>query len=141
TTVFDVFSFLKDSLTGNVGKAVMKRGGFKELVSRGTDGPIQIILKFRESGGRLATYELSVGQQDGQAVVEKEILKFRRGRYGQPWHFVEFSLGKGKAITNESAYTSGEVEEIRDDYVLDAPDILAIKRLGQFKEFRIVSEF
>jgi predicted ATPase len=60
STVFDVFSFLKDSLTGNVGKAVMKRGGFKELVSRGTDGPIQIILKFRESGGRLATYELSV---------------------------------------------------------------------------------
>ena len=141
STVFDVFSFLKDSLAGTVGKAVMKRGGFKELVSRGAEGPIQIVLKFRESGGRLATYELSVGQLEGQAVVEKEILKFRRGQYGRPWHFVEFSRGRGKAITNESAYTSSEDEEERGEYVLDAPDILAIKGLGQFKEFRIVSEF
>ena len=141
STVFDVFSFLKDSLTGNVGKAVMKRGGFRELVSRGTDGPIQIVLKFRESGGRLATYELSIGQIDGQAVVENEILKFRRGQHGRPWHFVDFSRGKGKAITNESMYGSPDAEAKRDDYVLDAPDILAIKGLGQFKEFRIVSEF
>ena len=141
STVFDVFSFLKDSLTGNVGKAVMKRGGFKELVSRGADGPIQIVLKFRESGGRLATYELSIGQREGQAVVEKEILKFRRGQNGKPWHFVDFSIGKGIAITNESMYGNPDVEANRDNYVLDAPDILAIKGLGQFKEFRIVSEF
>ncbi len=141
STVFDVFSFLKDSLTGNVGKAVMKRGGYKELVSRGSDGPIEIVLKFRESGGRLATYELSVGQSGGQAIVEKEILKFRRGQAGRPWHFVEFSRGRGKAIVNESLFGSKYEEAKRDEFVLDAPDILAIKGLGQFKEFRIVSEF
>lgn len=141
STVFDVFSFLKDSLTGNVGKAVMKRGGFKELVSRGSNGPIEIVLKFRESGGRLATYELSIGEIGGQVVVEKEILKFRRGQAGRPWHFIEFSRGRGKAIVNESLFGSKYVEAKRDDFVLDAPDILAIKGLGQFKEFRINSEF
>lgn len=142
STVFDVFSFLKDSLTGTVGKAVMKRGGFRELVSRGSEGPIEIILKFRESGGRLATYELSVGQEGGQAIVQKEILKFRRGQNGKPWHFVDFSRGKGQAITNESSYTGSEnAQEERGNYALDAMDILAIKGLGQFKEFRIVNEF
>ena len=47
----------------------------------------------------------------------------------------------GKAITNESAYgEEGAVEE-RVDYALDDPSILAIKGLGQFRDFRIVSEF
>ena len=35
STLFDAFSFLKDSLTQNVSTAVSRRGGFKELVSRG----------------------------------------------------------------------------------------------------------
>lgn len=65
STLFDVFSFLKDALTQNVAKAVGRRGGFKELVSRGSEGPISIVLKFRETGGRLATYELSVASDDG----------------------------------------------------------------------------
>jgi len=56
STLFDLFSFLKDALTQNVAQAVARRGGFRELVSRGEEGPIGITLKFRESGGRLATY-------------------------------------------------------------------------------------
>ena len=35
STLFDVFSFLKDALTQNVATAVARRGGFRELVSRG----------------------------------------------------------------------------------------------------------
>lgn len=142
STLFEVFSFLKDALTINVGKAVLKRGGFKELVSRGSVGPIQIVLKFRESGGRLATYELSIStDHSGLPVVDREILKFRRGQRGKPWHFVNFSRGKGSAITNEARYGEPNAEEERKEYVLDEPDILAIKGLGQFKEFRVVSEF
>ena len=45
------------------------------------------------------------------------------------------------AITNESVYgEEGAVEE-RADYALDDPSVLAIKGLGQFREFRVVSEF
>lgn len=141
STLFDVFSFLKDALTLNVAKAVAKRGGFRELVSRGSNGPISIILKFRETGGRLATYELQIKEKNGQAYVEREVLKFRRGQRGQPWHFVDFSGGKGTAITNESAYGQEGATIERQEYFLDDPSVLAIKGLGQFKEFRVVSEF
>jgi predicted ATPase len=141
STLFDVFSFLKDALAQNVAKAVAKRGGFKELVSRGTDGPISITLKFRETGGRLATYELSVASEGGLVVVDREVLKFRRGQRGQPWHFVDFSRGKGTAITNEAMYGEPGAKKQRKEYILDEPTVLAIKGLGQFKEFRVVSEF
>lgn len=141
STLFDVFSFLKDALTHNIGKAVSKRGGFRELVTRGTEGPISITLKFRESGGRLATYELSVASDNGKPVIAREVLKYRRGQYGKPWHFVDFSRGRGTAITNETAYGDDAAVEERRDYALDEPDILAIKGLGQFKEFRVVSDF
>jgi predicted ATPase len=141
TTFFHVFTFLKDALAQNVAKAVAKQGGFKELVSRGTEGPISIVLKFRETGGRLATYELSISSEGGGAIVEREILKFRRGQRGQPWRFVDFSRGRGTAITNEAMYGKPGVKEERKEYILDEPTVLAIKGLGQFKEFRVVSEF
>ncbi len=141
STLFDVFSFLKDALAQNVVSAVTRRGGFRELVSRGETGPIGIMVKFRESGGRLATYQLEIGEDAGRPVVVREILKFRRGQYGQPWHFVDFSRGKGSAITNEAAYGQEGVEAERKEYVLDDPGVLAIKGLGQFKEFRVVAEF
>lgn len=141
STLFDVFSFLKDALAQNVGVAVARRGGFRELVSRGQKGPIGIRVKFRESGGRLATYQLDVAEDAGRPVVDREVLKFRRGRRGQPWHFVNFSRGRGTAITNESAYGQEGVEAERKDYLLDDPGVLAIKGLGQFKEFRVVAEF
>lgn len=141
STLFGAFSFLKEALTQNVAQAVARRGGFQELISRGEKGPIGITIKFRESGGRLATYQLDIASEAGRPVVEREILKFRRGQYGQPWHFVDFSRGKGTAITNEAAYGQEGVAEERKDHVLDDPSVLAIKGLGQFKEFRVVAEF
>ncbi|MBI5244423.1 MAG: AAA family ATPase [Elusimicrobia bacterium] len=141
TTLFDVFSFLKEALTQNVAQAVSRRGGFQELASRGQEGPIGITVKFRESGGRLATYQLEIALDEGRPVVHREILKFRRGRSGKPWHFVDFSRGRGSAITNESGYGREGVEAVREERVLDDPSVLAIKGLGQFKEFRVVAEF
>ncbi len=141
STLFDVFSFLKDALSQNIGTAVSRRGGFKELISRGEKGPIGITIKFRESGGRLATYQVDIGENQGRPVVEREILKFRRGQHGQPWHFVDFSNGRGTAITNEAAYGKAGFKAEREEYALDDPSVLAIKGLGQFKEFRVVSEF
>ena len=143
STLFDVFSFLKDALASNVSTAVAKRGGFKELVSRGhEDEPVGITVKFRETSGRLATYLLEVAPSNGRVVVSHEILRYRRGTgSGRPWHFIDFSEGRGAAITNESMYGKPDVEEERRAYELDDPATLAIKGLGQFREFRVVSEF
>lgn len=141
STLFDVFTFLKDALAHNVVQAVNRRGGFKELVSRGEKGPIGITVKFREPDGPLVTYDLKVANEDGRPVIARELLKYRRGRRGRPWHFVDFSRGHGTAITNESAYGQEGAEERRETYDLDDPSVLAIKGLGQFKEFRVVAEF
>jgi predicted ATPase len=141
STLFDIFSFLKDALAFNAGKAVARRGGLRELKSRGEAGAIRFEIKFRESSGRLATYELAIDEQHGRVVVEHEVLKFRRGQRGRPWHFVNFSCGKGEAIINEQQYGEAGAKEQRAEYSLDEPDVLAIKGLGQFKDFRVVAEF
>ena len=73
--------------------------------------------------------------------MEREVLRYRRGQRGQPWRFVDFGRGEGTAITNEYAYGQEGAAEERADYRLDDPSILAIKGLGQFREFRVVSEF
>lgn len=141
STLFDIFSFLKESLAGNVASAVARRGGFHELVSRGESRPIAIIIKFREEGGRLATYRLEVAEENGKAFVHREILGYRRGQKGRPWHFVDFSQGQGTAITNENVYGQKGAEEERKEYRLEDPSVLAIKGLGQFRDFPVVASF
>ena len=142
STLFDVFTFMKDALDQNVATAVTRRGGFGELISRGESGPIRIEVQFREKTGPLATYLLEVTADRGRAIVEREVLRYRRGTgAGRPWHFVDFSRGSGTAITNESAYGLPGTKMERGQYKLDDPSILAIKGLGQFREFRIINEF
>jgi predicted ATPase len=142
STLFDVFGFLHDSLVHNVRQALAKRGGFREVLSRDASGPIEIELKFRQPGDPLVTYSLEVGLDDGGLpVVEREVLKYRRGSHGQPWKFLDFTRGKGLAVTNEADYGKPDAEMQRDDQQLDSPDILAVKGLGQFTKFKQVSAF
>ena len=141
STLFDVFSFLKEALVGNATTAVARRGGFKEIVSRDQQGPVGITIKFRESGGRLASYILEVALKKGRVTVDREVLRYRCGvGSGRPWHFVDFSDGSGTAITNESDYGEAGAVEHREPYVLEDPSSLAIKGFGQFRDFRVVSE-
>lgn len=140
TTLFDALSFLQDSLLHNVAVAVAKRGGFRELRSRGESGPIAIELAFRDENGRLATYLVEVAEgAQGQATVQREILKLRTG--GEPWHLVDFAQGNGSAITNDGDFGSAVADPKREEYALSEPSVLAIKGLGQFREFKVVADF
>jgi len=146
STLFDVFSFLKDALAMNVSKAVSKRGGYKELASRGfADEPIELTLQFRldiTGHERLVTYLLKIEPDaTGRAVVAREVLRYKRGAYGQPFHFLDFAHGRGYAITNEEDFSKAEEALVREEQELDAPDILAIKGLGQFDRFKAASAF
>ncbi|MDO8803932.1 MAG: AAA family ATPase [Elusimicrobiota bacterium] len=97
STLFDIFGFLRDSLVHNIKSALINRGGFNEVVSRGSKGPISFEVKFREGAdGPLATYSLAIGLHEGLPAVVKEQLKYRRGQRGQPWKFLDFELGEGK---------------------------------------------
>ena len=144
SSLFDVLAFLKDSLAQNVAAAVALRGGYRDLVSRGQADPIEITVKFRESGGRLATYLLRIIQDGGSVVVDHETLSYRKGQGGQwGWRFVDCRRGEGKVITNENEYgvsaMKGEDRKKRE-FKLDDPSTLAIKSFGQLQEFPIVSQ-
>lgn len=146
STLFDVFSFLKDALATNVSKAVSKRGGYKELASRGfATEPIEMTFQFRlEIAGkeRLVTYVLKITPGiDGRPIVDREVLRYKRGPHGAPFRFLDFSRGRGFAITNEEDFSRKDEELTREDQELDAPDILAIKGLGQFERFKAASAF
>ena len=141
STLFEAFGFLKDALLTNVHVAVTRRGGMREVRSRDQEGPISIQIKFRETNGPLVTYQLEVSEQDGRAVVSHEVLKYRRGQHGQPWHFLDFRLGEGFAVTNEVDYGTPAAEMKRETQRLDSPEILAIKGLGQFERFKVVNSF
>lgn len=149
STFFDVFGFLSDSLQNNVTIALNKRGGFQEVISRGCDlikDSIKFEIKFRnevtaKKKPPIITYVLEIKFVNGKIIIDREILKYRRGNTGRPWHFLDFKQGSGYAITNEDEYGKEGVEERRVEQKVTNPDILAIKGLGQFEQFKAISLF
>jgi predicted ATPase len=142
STIFSVFGFLRDAMTSNVTVALARLGGsrgFDEVRSRNSDGPIEIELKFRDKAtDPLTTYFLQINTKGGYPFVEREILRYRRGSKGQPWHFLNFAGGKGTAVTNELEKVKDVRDLNREEQKLKSPDILAIKGLAQFERFPAV---
>jgi predicted ATPase len=150
TTFFKVFSFLSTCLKDNVSVAVSREGGFKEVITRNCDPEknfIEFEIKFRNfeqaEKSPLVTYHLKIGFKNGKVFIEKEVLKYRRGQRGKPWHFLDYSKGTGSAIKNEQDYDpeTGKTQEEREDQPLGAEDILALKGLGQFERYKTIKSF
>lgn len=153
STLFDVFGFLSDCLQHNASIALQKRGGASEVWSRGASPDTEALhfeIKFRnpeafsqENQNPLITYWLEIKASKSKAVIHREVLRYKKkgsGR-GAPWHFLDFRQGKGYAISNESEFQNNSAEPVRQEQQLASPDILAIKGLGQFSQFRAISEF
>lgn len=142
STLFDVFGFLHDCLSGGVRRALVRRGGFQEVVSRGESGPIGFSIKFRPSEDEpLITYELEIGLDEKQRpAVTKEVMRLRRGSKGAPWKVLDFSCGQGLAVSGEiNSYEDVRREESRSKQSLTAQDSLAVDSLGQLREFPAVA--
>lgn len=128
STIFDVFAFLSECFSVGLRKAWDKRGRFKELRTRGSKGPIEIELKYRESDeSRLITYHLSIDEDPTGPYVAEEWLQWRRGPQGKPFRFLEFKNGKGQLVMGEEP----DENEKRIHEVLTSPDVLAVNTLGQ----------
>jgi predicted ATPase len=145
STLFDVFGFLKDCLTYNVKHALQARGGFVEVLSREAknDESIELEIKFRmDIAGieRLVTYLVEIGIENNRPIVRREILRYKRGRYGSPYHFLDFSNGNGYAVTNEEDFDKQD-EELEREQQNVGNNVLAIKGLGQFERFRAANAF
>ncbi|BAU66054.1 hypothetical protein STA3757_34550 [Stanieria sp. NIES-3757] len=145
STFFDVFGFLSDALKNNVRQALQVRGGYREVVTRGHEKEdIHLEMQFRMKivdKPRLVSYLLTIGQEKNKPVVKREILRYKRGSYGSPFHFLDFKYGQGYAITNEEDFAKTDEELEREEQILDSQDILAIKGLGQFQRFKAATAF
>jgi len=154
STLIDVFDFLKAALKDDVRTALRARGGFGQVVSRGHESePIEITLQIEmdiaaaeksSQKSRLVTYHLSIVESAGRQVsIEKETLRFKRSSYGAPYHFIKFENGRGEALAESFDAFDRDIplEELtREQQELDAPFILALKGLGQFKRFDAASQ-
>jgi predicted ATPase len=131
STVFDVFAFLSECFDTGLRRAWDRRGRAKELKTRGSDGPLSIEIKYRETPRLpLITYHLAVEEINRNPVVVEEWLRWKRGSHGQPFRFLDFKEGHGRAV-------SGELPDIEDQRVerqLSSPDLIAVNALGQFAE-------
>jgi predicted ATPase len=79
STVFDVFDFLSECFTLGLRKAWDKRGRFRELRTRGSNGHILFELVYRETPeSQPATYHLEIDEQPSGPVVAEEWLRWRR---------------------------------------------------------------
>ena len=146
STLFDVFGFLHDCLKNNVRQALDKRGRFKEVISRDSPPKATILIEIQyrmpiAGADRLVTYSLEIADKLGVPYVKREILRYKRGRYGSPYHFLDFSKGEGYAITNEEDFQKKDEELDREPQTLNSPDMLALKGLGQFERFKAATAF
>ena len=139
STIFDVFAFLSECFTSGLRRAWDRRGRFKELQTRGQEGPIVIELKYRESPKLpLITYHLAIDERPAGPTgpfVAEEWLMWKRSSRGRPFRFLDFKDGRGGVI-------SGELPDEQDEQIdeqLDSPELLAVNTLGQFSKHPRVS--
>jgi predicted ATPase len=131
STIFDVFAFLSESFGTGLRKAWDKRGRFKELRTRGVDGPITFEVKYREDrDSSLITYHLEIGEDGKGPFVAREFLSWRRRSFGKPFNFLDFGRevpGTGEVVTGEMP----DEQDTRTSERLDSRELLAVNTLGQ----------
>ena len=131
STIFDVFNFLAECFQFGLRHAWDRRGRGKELKTRGAIGPIVFELKYREQPKTpVITYHLAIDEGAKGPEVVEEWLQWRRGSTGQPFRFLDFKRGMGKAASGEAP----DADDVRDETNLRSPDLIAVNTLGQFAE-------
>ena len=131
STIFDVFNFLSECFQFGLRHAWDRRGRGKELKTRGSNGPIVFELKYREQPkDPIITYHLAIDEGAKGPEVVEEWLQWRRGQKGQPFRFLEFRKGVGRAVSGELP----DAEDQRKDTTLRSADLIAVNTLGQLAE-------
>jgi predicted ATPase len=136
STVFDVFAFLAECFTEGLRKAWDRRSRFRELRSRGADGPIVIEIKYREASGMpLITYHLAIDEGARGPFVAREWMHWKRQSVGAPFRFLDYENGRGVAVSGEKP----DANDRRIPIPLQSPELLAVNSLGQFEDHPRVS--
>src|SRR5690606_5428990 len=131
STVFDVFNFLAECFQYGLRHAWDRRGRAKELRTRGQEGPVVIELKYREKPKQpIITYHLAIDEGPKGPFVAEEWLRWKRGTHGQPFRFLDYKKGQGRAVSGDMP----DEQDERIDKPLRSPDLIAVNTLGQFAE-------
>ena len=85
--------------------SLQARGGFNQVISRGAGK--KDCIEFWNQIPYADCQQRTFGDlqypnrlERNKPVIRREILKYKRGRYGSPYRFLDFSNGEGYAITN-----------------------------------------
>jgi len=138
STVFDVFAFLAECFSDGLRRAVGSRGdgSLRDLRSRDSVGPISLELTYREgyvAGERqpyAITYHLEIDEDRNRPLVRREWMRWKRGSWGAPFRFLDYTNGDGNVITGELP----ERDDTRIERPLTGADVLAVSTLGQLAE-------
>lgn len=130
STIFDVFAFLSECFDLGLRRAWDRRGRAKELKTRGSDGPVVIEIKYAEPDYPIITYHLAVDEKNGSPIVAEEWLRWKRGSHGQPFRFLDYKAGLGKAVSGDMP----DEQDIRREIPLKSADLIAVNALGQFAD-------
>ncbi len=104
---------------------------FKELRTRGVEGPITFEIKYREKrDSPLITYHLEIDEDSKGPFVAQESLRWKRGSRGRPFNFLDFKRGEGEVVTGDMP----DEEDTRTQERLDSRDLLAVNTLGQLSK-------
>ena len=115
TTLFDAFGFLADCLRSGVEEAfdARGRGGFEHVKSKGSAGPIEFEVYYKEDGNtRPITYEISIDQDSsGRPYVQKERLRQRRKGQKHGWPFSFLILNEGTGVVWRGETEGQQIDE------------------------------
>lgn len=143
STLFDVFSFLRDCLTYDVRKALNMRGGFREVMSREAEEEvIQLEMTCLIKIGKKqqpVTYFIQIIDGKRGPYAEHEVIRYGKDRRGFPLYFLNFEGGVGYAIADEEM-PKHRADAETDWYQIDSTG-LALEGLGQFKKYKTINVF
>jgi len=149
STIADAFGFIADCLDRGVEEAcdMNNRGGFRQLVSQGSDGVIRFELYYRETDdAKPITYELSIAlDENNRPYVMDERLSQRVGKTGWPQSFLNLHEGVGYAFEgtdgwqDEDGTVTGQGRKV--DVKLADRRKLAVSTYGAMAQYDRIVDF
>lgn len=139
STFLDVMDFLKESMLNNVTQAVQKRGGLERLLSKKSaeeEFRIELYLTVKKetnSSYDQLIYSLSVGKEEGEIVVKRELLKQYSSLMDSSKILLDVQEGLGKVANKKD----GMVETIL--FELEERNKLCIGIVGEVRGYPAVN--
>lgn len=148
STLADAFGFISDCLETDVEAScdANNRGGYEQLISQGTKGPIHFEIYYHETdNSHPITYELTIGlDKTGRPCVKEERLRQCIHPNSRSLFFLNLIDGKGYAYEGSEGGEDDSGKSIfgqKVDVELSETRKLGIVTLGAMKQYSRIEKF